>query len=108
MANIRKMVGVDGRISYKITVSHGRDAQYKQIRHFKTFTPPPGWSEKRVWRQWSLVADGEWHTLKYKGKNFDTAAWENMGIITKLRLDLTNNAPGKIEIREIRFTKSAN
>jgi hypothetical protein len=66
-----------------------------------------GWNEKRVWRQWSLVADGEWHTVKYKGKSFDTAAWVNMGIITKLRLDLTNNAPGKIEIKEIRFTKSA-
>lgn len=66
-----------------------------------------GWSEKRVWRHWNPVVDGEWHTLKYKGKNFDTAAWNNMGIITKLRLDLVNNAPGKIEIREIRFTKSA-
>ena len=56
MANIRKMVGVDGRISYKITVSHGRDAQYRQLRHYKTFTPPPGWSEKRAEKEAQKVA----------------------------------------------------
>ena len=56
MANIRKIVGVDGRISYKITVSHGRDAQYRQLRHYKTFTPPPGWSEKRAEKEVQKVA----------------------------------------------------
>ena len=37
MASIKKIIGVDGRISYKITVSHDRDAQYGQLRHNKTF-----------------------------------------------------------------------
>ena len=56
MANIRKVTGADGRISYKITVSHGRDAQYRQMRHYKTYTPPPTWSEKRAEKEAQKIA----------------------------------------------------
>lgn len=65
-------------------------------------------SEKQVWRHWNLLVDGEWHTLKIKNRNFNPAIWNSMGQVTKLRLDMINCSPGKIEIREIRFTKSAN
>lgn len=56
MASIKKITGSEGRISYKITVSHGRDAKYRQLRHYKTFTPPPGWSEKRAEKEAQKVA----------------------------------------------------
>ena len=53
MASIRKMEGKGG-VSYKITVSMGRDAQDKQIRHFKTWKPDrpltPKQMEKEVQR----------------------------------------------------------
>ena len=38
MASIRKIEGKGG-VSYKITVSMGRDAHDKQIRHYKTWKP---------------------------------------------------------------------
>ena len=47
MANIRKVENKSG-VSYKITVTHGRDADGKQLRHFKTWTPAPGMSEKQI------------------------------------------------------------
>jgi len=47
MANIRKIAGVTG-LAYKITVTAGRDLSGKQIRHYKTYTPPEGYSEKRA------------------------------------------------------------
>ncbi|MEA4814454.1 MAG: site-specific integrase [Oscillospiraceae bacterium] len=47
MANIRKIRGVNG-ISYKITVTHGLDGSGSQIRHYMTYTPPQGISDKRA------------------------------------------------------------
>lgn len=41
MANIKKIEGKTG-VSYKITVTMGRTKTGKQIRHYQTFTPPPG------------------------------------------------------------------
>ena len=38
MASIRKIEGKSG-ISYKITVTHGRDSTGKQKRHFMTWIP---------------------------------------------------------------------
>lgn len=38
MANIKKIEGKTG-VSYKITVTQGRDSSGKQIRHFKTWKP---------------------------------------------------------------------
>lgn len=43
MANIRKIEGKTG-VSYKITVTSGRDSAGKQIRHYKTWTPDHGYS----------------------------------------------------------------
>lgn len=56
MASITKIEGANGRISYRIVVSNGRDAQYRQIRHIKTFTPPPSWGEKRAEKEAQKVA----------------------------------------------------
>ena len=56
MASITKIEGANGRVSYRIVVSNGRDAQYRQIRHIKTFTPPPSWGEKRAEKEAQKVA----------------------------------------------------
>jgi len=50
MANIRKIEGKTGT-SYKITVTQGRDSSGKQVRHYMTWTPPQGMSEKRAERE---------------------------------------------------------
>ncbi len=54
MANIRKINGKTGT-AYKITVTRGRDSAGKQIRHYKTWTPP-GMGEKRAEREVQKVA----------------------------------------------------
>jgi len=50
MANIKRIEGKTG-ISYKITVTRGRDHTGKQIRHYMTWTPPQGMGEKRAERE---------------------------------------------------------
>ena len=48
MPTITKRTNKDGSFSYKITVTKGRDANGKQIRHFMTFTPAPNMTEKKA------------------------------------------------------------
>ena len=55
MANIRKIEGKTG-ISYKITVSQGRDNTGKQIRHYKTWSPPRPMSERQMEKEVQRVA----------------------------------------------------
>ena len=55
MASIRKIEGKGG-VSYKITVSMGRDSKDRQIRHFKTWRPPPGMSARRMEKEVQRVA----------------------------------------------------
>lgn len=55
MANIRKVVGKSG-VSYKITVSLGRDKSGKQLRHYKTFVPPAGMTEKKAGKEAQKIA----------------------------------------------------
>ena len=55
MANIRKVEGKQGT-SYKITVYSGVDAHGKQVRHYKTFTPPPGMSAGKAAKEAACVA----------------------------------------------------
>lgn len=50
MATIEKRQGKNNT-SYLITVCLGRDAQGKQVRHRKTYTPPVGWSEARAHKE---------------------------------------------------------
>lgn len=47
MANIRKIEGKTGT-SYKITVTSGRDMDGKQIRHYLTWTPAAGMTERQA------------------------------------------------------------
>ena len=47
MANIQKLDGKTG-VSYKITVTKGRDLDGKQIRHYLTWTPAPGMTERQA------------------------------------------------------------
>ena len=47
MANIRKIEGKRG-VSYKITVTKGRDTTGKQIRHFMTWKPEPGMTARQT------------------------------------------------------------
>ena len=55
MANIRKVEGKTGA-SYKITVTHGRDINGKQIRHYHTWTPAPKMTAKQIERELNRVA----------------------------------------------------
>ena len=55
MATVKKLEGKSG-ISYKITVSSGRDSTGKQIRHYKTWTPPAGMSPTRADKEALKVA----------------------------------------------------
>lgn len=55
MASIRKIEGKGG-VSYKITVSMGRDAQDKQIRHFKTWKPDHPMTPKQMEKEVQRVA----------------------------------------------------
>lgn len=47
MANIKRIENKTG-VSYKITVTHGRDASGKQIRHYKTWVPAPGMTQRQT------------------------------------------------------------
>ena len=55
MATIKRIDGKTG-IAYKITVTNGRDDCGKQLRHFKTWRPPDGMSEKRAEKEVQKVA----------------------------------------------------
>ena len=55
MANKRKIVGKNG-ISYKITVTTGRDLNGKQIRHYMTWTPPHKMTDRQMEKAVDLAA----------------------------------------------------
>lgn len=55
MASIKKIEGKGGT-SYKITVSMGRDAHDKQIRHYKTWKPEQGMTARQIERELKRVA----------------------------------------------------
>ena len=48
MANIKKIVNASGTVSYKITVTQGRDLTGKQIRHYMTWTPDRPMTERQA------------------------------------------------------------
>ena len=50
MASIEKRTGKRDT-SYRITVTVGRDASGKMLRHYKTFTPPETWGEAKAERE---------------------------------------------------------
>lgn len=55
MANIRKIEGKNG-VSFKITVTKGRDLEGKQIRHYTTWTPPHKMTERQMQKAVELAA----------------------------------------------------
>lgn len=55
MANIKRIDGKTG-VSYKITVTQGRDLDGKQIRHYKTWTPARGMTDRQMEREAQRVA----------------------------------------------------
>lgn len=55
MANIRKIEGKNG-VSFKITVTQGRDLEGKQIRHYMTWTPPHKMTERQMQKAVELAA----------------------------------------------------
>ena len=55
MASIRKIEGKNG-VSFKITVSMGRDAQDNQLRHYKTWKPDKPMTAKQAEREAQRVA----------------------------------------------------
>lgn len=55
MASIKKIEGKTG-ISYKITVTKGRDSSGKQIRHFKTWTPDRPMTARQMEKEAQRVA----------------------------------------------------
>lgn len=55
MANIRKIEGKTG-VSYKITVTTGRDVSGKQIRHYKTWVPDKSMTVRQMEKEARRVA----------------------------------------------------
>ena len=55
MANIKRIDGKTG-VSFKITVTNGRDPSGKQKRHFKTWRPEPKMTERQIDREVQRVA----------------------------------------------------
>lgn len=55
MASIRKIEGKGG-VSFKITVSMGRDAQDKQIRHYKTWRPDQTMTARQMEKEVKRIA----------------------------------------------------
>ena len=55
MANIQKNDRKSGT-TYKIIVTHGRNGNGKQIRHYKTWKPPEGMSEKKAEKEIQRIA----------------------------------------------------
>lgn len=55
MANIKRIEGKTG-VSYKITVTQGRDLNGKQIRHYKTWTPARSMTERQMEKEVQRVA----------------------------------------------------
>lgn len=47
MANIKRIDGKNGE-AYKITVTKGRDCNGKQVRHYRTWKPEPGMTERQI------------------------------------------------------------
>lgn len=47
MANIKKIDGKNG-VTYKITITKGRDLEGKQVRHYRTWKPEPGMTERQI------------------------------------------------------------
>ena len=47
MANIRRIDGKTG-VTYKITVTNGTDQTGKQVRHYRTWKPEPGMTERQI------------------------------------------------------------
>lgn len=55
MANIKRVDGKTG-ISYKITVTYGRDMSGKQIRHYKTWRPDAKMTERQMEKEIQRLA----------------------------------------------------
>ena len=47
MANIKRIDGKTG-VSYKITVATGRNTDGKQVRHYLTWKPTPGMTDRQI------------------------------------------------------------
>ena len=56
MANIKRIDGKTG-VSFKITVTTGRNTDGKQVRHFKTWKPEPGMTPKQIEKAADFMAD---------------------------------------------------
>ena len=56
------------------------------------------------WQIPPLKSDGQWHVMRVTVKNLSNpSSWFECGMITRLRLDPTDSAGGKIEISDLRF-----
>ena len=58
----------------------------------------PTFSQEQVLMVPSLVTDGQWHTLKVVADE----TWRGADTVTALRLDLVDQCPGKIWLRQVR------
>ncbi|MCQ2391296.1 MAG: hypothetical protein MJ240_07715 [Kiritimatiellae bacterium] len=64
-------------------------------------------SQDQMFRQPPIVADGKWHTLTLNLTNeLRKGAWEQYGLISRLRWDPVNTAGGKVTFRELKVWNS--
>ena len=94
MANIKRIEGKNG-LSFKITVTQGRDLNGKQIRHYKTWTPTPGMTERQMQKavQKAAMEFEQSIELGYQADNRQTFA-EYAAYVLDLKL-----RTGKLKIR---------
>ena len=78
------------------------------VNHGELYFIPKGdnFNEKMSVHFQNLTTDGSWKTLRISLSAKVKKAWLEAKEINHLRLDLVNQSPGRIEIREIRVTPS--
>ena len=118
MANIKHIDGKTG-VAYKITVTTGRDLDGKQVRHYLTWTPEPGMTERQMDKavqkaafefekqiEQGFIADSRQNFAKYAEYVVDLKERSGMKhkTVTSYRHLLTriNPAIGHMKLTEIR------
>ena len=98
------------------------DADSIEIRYRANFPAPltrtgyiffaakgQGFNENQKFYLPKLIADGtpQRIVVGFKQLRGGAEAWRNCGVVDKVRIDLTNEAPGTVELLSIRFTTAA-
>lgn len=99
MASIRRIDNKDG-FYYRITVSEGRDANYKQIRHYKTWKPPAGMGVRQAGKMVKQIAAEFENELEYGFQPDNSQTFDEYAeYVIKLK-EQHGAKPGTINVNE--------